>query len=412
MTFVSKFTMAAVLALGGPALLATPALAQKKDAAEAAAPQLSKAEREALLPLQTAYDAGDFATAKTAAAAAAPVATGVDAKHFVAQYQYQIGLKTEDYKLQADALEALIASPKSVQSEIPNMWSQVGTISFNYLRDYERAERALTQKIALTPNDAESTSNLARVKIQLKKRQEALPLIRKAIQLQTASGQKAQESWHKLALELAYSAKSPESLAISRDLLVAYPTTQNWRDSLLIYRELGRPDSEAEIDTYRLMRASKSLGGKRDYLLYADTVDRKGLPGEAKAVLEDGIGSRMLDGSEADVKSFLTAASRRASEDRSTLNSEVGKAMSAASGTPALGLGDALLGYGDYAKAADLYRAAIQKGGVDANVANTRLGIALGLAGQKAEAETAFKAVTGARAELANYWLVWLAQRA
>jgi hypothetical protein len=37
--------------------------------------------------------------------------------------------------------------------------------------------------------------------------------------------------------------------------------------------------------------------------------------------------------------------------------------------------------------------------------------MALALAGQKAEAETALRAVTGPRAGLANYWLLWLAQR-
>jgi hypothetical protein len=54
----------------------------------------------------------------------------------------------------------------------------------------------------------------------------------------------------------------------------------------------------------------------------------------------------------------------------------------------------------------------LQKGSVDANVVNTRLGIALAMAGHKAEAETAFKAVGGARAEVANFWLIWLGQRA
>ena len=59
-----------------------------------------------------------------------------------------------------------------------------------------------------------------------------------------------------------------------------------------------------------------------------------------------------------------------------------------------------------------LYRTALQKGSVDANLVNTRLGLSLALAGQKAEAEAAFKAVTGPRAELANFYLLWLSQRA
>jgi hypothetical protein len=69
-------------------------------------------------------------------------------------------------------------------------------------------------------------------------------------------------------------------------------------------------------------------------------------------------------------------------------------------------------GHGDYAKAADFYRLALQKGSVDANLANTRLGMSLAQAGRKAEAETAFRAVTGRRADLAGLWLLWLNQRA
>jgi hypothetical protein len=76
-----------------------------------------------------------------------------------------------------------------------------------------------------------------------------------------------------------------------------------------------------------------------------------------------------------------------------------------------LRVADSLYGYGQYAEAAELYRAALQKGGVDANLANTRLGEALALAGQRAQAEAAFHAVTGPRAELAQYWLLWLSSR-
>jgi hypothetical protein len=38
--------------------------------------------------------------------------------------------------------------------------------------------------------------------------------------------------------------------------------------------------------------------------------------------------------------------------------------------------------------------------------------MALALAGQRAEAEAAFRSVTGPRAELASLWMLWLAQRA
>jgi hypothetical protein len=78
----------------------------------------------------------------------------------------------------------------------------------------------------------------------------------------------------------------------------------------------------------------------------------------------------------------------------------------------ALRIAEGYFGHGDHAKAAELYRLALQKGGVDANLVNTRLGIALAMSGRRPEAEAAFKAVTGARAGLASYWMLWLSQRA
>jgi hypothetical protein len=74
-------------------------------------------------------------------------------------------------------------------------------------------------------------------------------------------------------------------------------------------------------------------------------------------------------------------------------------------------MADVYAGYRDYAKAADLYRVALQKGGVDANLVNTRLGIALAMGGQRADAEAAFGKVAGVRAPLANLWRAWLAMR-
>jgi len=73
-------------------------------------------------------------------------------------------------------------------------------------------------------------------------------------------------------------------------------------------------------------------------------------------------------------------------------------------------MGDAYYGYGEYGPAAELYRAALDKG-MDAGVANIRLGAALAMAGQRAPAEAAFRAVTGPRAELAQLWLLWLSRR-
>jgi hypothetical protein len=70
-------------------------------------------------------------------------------------------------------------------------------------------------------------------------------------------------------------------------------------------------------------------------------------------------------------------------------------------------VGDAYLGYGMYPQAAELFKLAVQKGGVDAAVANLRLGEALARSGQKEAANQAFASVTGPRQPLAQYWTIW-----
>lgn len=108
----------------------------------------------------------------------------------------------------------------------------------------------------------------------------------------------------------------------------------------------------------------------------------------------------------------MGAVSPKIAEDRAALPGLDARARSGGNGQLALRLAEGYFGHGDYAKAAEFYRLAVQKGGIDANLANTRLGIALALAGQRAEAETALKAVTGPRQEIASYWLLWLNKRA
>jgi hypothetical protein len=54
---------------------------------------------------------------------------------------------------------------------------------------------------------------------------------------------------------------------------------------------------------------------------------------------------------------------------------------------------------------------AATKTGEDRNLLNLRLGASLAMAGQRAEAETALRAVSGESSDLAKLWLAWLARR-
>ena len=405
MNSVSRLALGAAFALAAAAI--APAAAQAPSSVS-----LNRAERASLLALTTAFEAGDYASAKAALPAARAAASSADARHYVAQYDYQIAVRTNDYRAQTNALQALISGGRVPAAAVPSLYAQMGSVAYNHIRDYGLAERAFAAQVEAAPNSPEGMLNLARVKIDLKKPQEAQPLLVRAIQVHTASGQRAPESWYKMALDLAYRSKNGAQVsALGPAFVAAYPTPQNWRDVLLMQRELQPGDAATNLDLFRLIRAAKALGGERDYFELATALASAGHPAEATAVIDEGASARMVDTGKGAARDILTRANPRIAQDKALLAGLQSRGMSDPSGMAALKAADALMGNGDHAKAATFYRAALEKGAPDSNLVNTRLGMALALAGQRSEAEAALRAVSGPRATLAAYWLAWLSQR-
>jgi hypothetical protein len=409
----SRIALRAAIALGGAALVVLPAIAQR----QAVVPQtrlfsLTKEERAAILPLQAAVTANNYAAAAAALPAAQAAARSPDARYFVGQYQLRIGVGTSNIPMQAQAIEMMLASGVAPAADLPQLYDNQAAHAAG-TGDLKKAESAYARLAELTPNDPETLAKLAEVKNDLGKIPESATLLDRAISLRRAAGQQVPEGWYKRALKIAYDARiAPQSLKLARELVTAYPSTQNWRDAGLVYRDLGGLDTEAKLDLYRLMRASRALHGERDYQEFANAFNAANLNGEAKSALDEGVAQRIVDPAKGAFKELVTTTSKRASTGKAALKGLDTKAMAAATGSAALSAGDAFLAQGDYAKAAQLYAAALQKGSVDPNLINSRLGVALAMGGRKAEAEAAFRAVAGARTDLAALWLAWLARGA
>jgi tetratricopeptide (TPR) repeat protein len=420
MKSVSRFALGVALTLAGGALAAGPAFAKKDPPAPPAQPatgartyNLTKEERVALAPAQKAVTAKDWAAAQAALPAAQAAAQSPDAKYVVGQFILQIGIGINNEAMQAQAVDALIASGGAQPSEMPNLYRNQAALALRATPpNTGKAEAAYAKLIELTPNDPDTLVNLAKLKNDLRKPQEAVALLDRAIDAKRAAGQPVDETWYKYGLKIAYDNRlGPQAVKFSRGLVSAFPTKENWRDSLLVYRDYGNLDAAGKLDLLRLMRVSKALAGERDWYDYASTVNDAGFPGEAKAVLDEGVALHMVDPKKQAFAELLRLSSARLAGDRASLTAEAGRAMSAPTGATALKIGDAYYGYGDYAKAIELYRAAQSKGGVDPSTVQLRLGMALAMSGDRAGAETAFRAVTGSRADLAGYWLSWLNQR-
>jgi len=425
MMSVSRFALGAALALGASAVVSTSVQAQRSPRAkqqpapaqvqaQGRALTLSAAERAVLVPLDAAARGTDRAAQDAALNAARSVVRGPDARYAFARYQMTIGIQRNDQALLSQAVDMAIDSGVAPPDELPTYLDTQAEMALT-ARDNAKAERALTRLGQLRPGDVSLQARLAQLRINQGRTAEGLRALQAAIAAQTATGQPAPVGWYRFGHRQAYEARDAavrsQANVFGRALVAAYPSPENWRDALLIYRETATPDAAHQLDLWRLMLASSSLAGERDYYEFANTLNQGGYPAEAKAVLDAGVSRRMVDLSRSPFRELSQVAGGRLAADRAELSGSQRSALAAATGTPALRTGDAFFGHGRYPEAIALYQAALTKGGVDANVVNTRLGIAYALSNQRALAETAFRAVTGPRAELAAFWMLWLQQR-
>jgi tetratricopeptide (TPR) repeat protein len=409
----SNSTLALVLMLGG-AFVAPPALAKPKPQSAAAAPAapgptLSAAERAALLPIQNAVNAKDWAAASAALPAAEAAAQGPDAKYYLGQFKRAIGIGSNNDALQAQGVEAMLASGVAPAAQLPILYRHQAVLGLR-IRNLQMAESGFSKELELVPGDSDTMVDLAKVEFDLRRPAQAVELMERAIAAKRAAGQPVDQNWYRYALSTAYNAKlAAPSMRLARAMVAAYPTHENWRDSVLVYRDLTTLDKSAGLDMLRLLRATKSLAGERDWLELASELNDGGLPGEAKAVLEEGAAMHQVDLTKGSFADLLRTINVRIAGDRAGLATLETRAMAAATGTTALSTADAYYGYGDYAKAVALYHAALAKGGVDPNIVNLRLGMTLMAMGDRAGAEPAFRAVSGSRADIAGFWLAWAA---
>lgn len=395
--------------------------------APAAAPEpqreyaLSRAERAAFAPLLAAYRAAvaagaagqpaDWAAVQALIPAAQAAARGNDARYLLARIQLALALQSDDAALKTASLDALIGNPATPADELPVYLNARGEIAFA-AEDFAAAERIYQRLLAMTPGDERVIGNLAAIRRAMGNPAGAADEILATIAAQEAAGGAAEEILYRRARDNFYASRDRRAGEFAMRLAQHYPTPANWRDAINIYRTISSPSAALVLDTMRLARVTGAISSGNDYLVFAQMLEQAGLPGEAKAVIDEGLSRGQVRAGDPAAVQILAAANRRIAEDRSSLDAQIAQARAASAGRLARGVGDALYGYGRYGEAAELYRAALGKGGEDPSLLNLRLGAALAMAGDRAAAEAAFGAVTGPPAELARLWLAWLARRA
>lgn len=386
---------------------------------------LGKAERAALNAVQAALALNNFSGASAAISSAQSAVTSSDGRYLLGSLQVKVGVQTNNRPMQTQGIEAMLASGAASDAET-NMLLRNQAAFFRTAGDNRKAEAALGRLLERNPNDLDALIGLAEIRAERKKVPEALALLDRAIEVRRASGQPVPESWYKFEVRNAFDTRATaQALKSTKQWIAAYPSAENWRDALANLRELTAPDRETDVDIWRMMRATRSLAGERDYFAMSDLLKQAGYTAEAKAVVDEAASARIIDASKpattqrrkgtAPGKGPGKGAGKGAAPaaaSKTSLAAAEKTALAAATGAEALKVADAYFGNGDHAKASELYRTALQKGSVDTNLVNIRLGLALALAGRAAEAQPVLQSVSGgARGELASLMLIWLSQR-
>jgi hypothetical protein len=404
------------------------AMAQKKKdekAEQNAAPKLSlsKGFMPGAQALQKLTAASDFAGAKAKAEEIAPTATKPDDTYFLGQLTLNIGLGLKDEALQRKGLEQILASGMAPAADVGKFHYYVGQFALKS-NDYAGARTHLDAAAKAGFGGSGTTAQLANTYFAEARAhiannqytpagkqliQQGLPYLKQAIDTEQATGKAADPSWYNLGFRMAMNSSDPGAGTWTKLALAHAGTAENWRLALRMLQDNNSTMTRDEnIDLLRLMQSSKSLQNAYSYNEYAEAAWRLGLPGEVKSVIDTGRASGDID--KAALGDLYQLANGSIAKDKASLPASEKAAAAAATGKPAASAANAFLSYGEYAKAAELYRLALTKGGVDANEVNTRLGIALARSGDKAGAAEAFGKVqgTGVRKQIADLWSVWV----
>lgn len=371
--------------------------------------QLSKEARKAIVELQTAVNANDTANIPAKLAAAQAVATTTDDKYMVAVLQTKAATSAGDLAGMRAGIDAMRASGGAETAELIARYNHLGKRYFD-AKQHDQAAAAFEQTLSVDANNSDGLKMLASLRDAQGRDAEAASLMAKSIVAAKAAGRKPSENDYKFAARVAYDSKAAVAADITRAWLADYPTSTNWRDALRIYRDIKGLDGEEKIDVMRLARAANALVGEADYYTFVEELVTLGYLNEAKAVLNEGGAKKAIDLNKTVFKQFGPKLAKAPS--RATIDTVAKSALSGGSGKVAMEAADTLYGLGEFAAAVPLYKAAATKGGVDANVANLRLGMALARSGDKAGATAALNAVKGPQAAVAQYWLVWLNSQA
>lgn len=367
----------------------------------------SKHALKALIDLQNAVKAKDTANIPAKVAAAQAAAQTKEDRYLIAQFQLKTAVDTNDNAAAAAAVDAIAATGVDDQAKTAKLYKGIGEL-FYQAKQYDKAAAAFSRSAVINPQDYDTLDLIGESYVGAGQKEQAALAFQHSIQVRSAAGQKAQELVYKKAVQLAYDAHAPNATEIALEWTAAYPSASSWSNAVAIYRNLNHPDTEGTVDLYRLMALTGSLTGPQ-WAQYSRAAADQGNYNEAQAAYDAGVAAKLINPTSPDYSDLTTGLK---SKPKATAADLAAATKAAVSGMALLRIGDRYYAMGDYAKAVELYKMATGKPGVDPAVADLHVGMALTRSGDKAGATAAFNAVTGPRADIAKFWLLYVQKHA
>lgn len=373
-----------------------------------AARKAANAQRDAAL----AALLGSLAAEKTQLDALLAGATTPDDRFIAGQLMSGLGVVAQDMKIIRNGYETMLATGKYPAADTPKLQNAIGSICYE-TKDFACAVTQLDAAIKGGFKGDSTEVLLADSFIQQGQVQNGLDRLMAGIKARNDSGAVAPQEWYRRGLSASYKAKMLDQASIfSNGLVEAYPTRDNWAGAISILRLVAKYEVQERLDLMRLMQRTGSFTDSPDYFEFIQAADPRRLPAEVLSVINEGVKAGKLQTSDITVSEALAQANTRVKEEQASLGSLEKSAMSpTATGNSIAATADALMSYGQSAKAEALFRASLAKGGADVQRVNTRIGITLFDQGKYAEAKAMFDGVTGIRAPMARLWSIYASQK-
>lgn len=422
MNRITKF--AAALALGS--FVAVPAAYAAKDdkkKAEAEKPVKRNFSKE----FQKAYGpaVAAFIQKKDPVAAAALFPTveaailNPDDRYEAGVFAFNLGSQMKDVALQRKGVNLIVDSGVAPANLKPAYTFQQSLYFYND-KDYATATTKMLEAYNLGfrgSNIEVQISNAYRLQNNYP---EAINWLGKAVEATKAAGGKPETQWFAQALNYATRSKNNEQiLHWGKEMIKHDPRPETYHDALFQFQRIADLDNLESLSVLRLARLNKALMFEHEFKQYVEYADARRYPAEVAAVLDEGFAKGTISKNNLTFSEIYGSAQKLIPELSGTWAQDEKAALAAPKGFTAMLTGDALLSFGQYARAKAMYEAALAKGGIidregvdQTDRALTNLGIAQTHLKDWAGAKATFAKISGAkRKAIAEYWLIYIDQQ-